>query len=81
MNIKKLIDDYIEINHFEIKYKDKKIKVFYYNKIEIFTSNIIEITSNSEKIKIKGNNLIIETMFKEYLIVGGNIKSIDFVYE
>ena len=80
MDLRKLIDDYIEINHFEIKYKDKKIKVFYYNKIEIFTPNLIEIISNNEKIKIKGNNLVIETMFKEYLIIGGNIKSIDFIY-
>lgn len=78
MNLRNIIDNYIEVNNFEIKYINNKIKVYYYDEIDNFTSNNIVIKYKDKKINIKGKNLAIETMFKEYLIIGGNIKLIEF---
>jgi len=77
MNIKKIIDNYVECNNFEIKIINKKVKVYYYENIESFTSNTIVITSGSDIVKINGKNLVIETMFKEYVVISGNIKSVE----
>lgn len=78
VNIRKIIDDYVECNNFEIKYKDNKVIIYYYDEIENFTSDFIDVKHNNKKIKVKGKDLIIETMFKEYLIISGEIKFIEF---
>ena len=77
MNLRKVLDDYVECNNFEIRYINNKITVFYYDTIENFTSNIIEIKKDNKIIKIKGKNIVIETMFEEYLIINGDISLIE----
>lgn len=77
MNIKKIIDNYVECNTFEIKIIGKKVKVYYYENIESFTSNAVVITSGDDIVKINGKNLVIETMFEEYVVISGNIKSLE----
>lgn len=77
MNIKKIIDNYVECNTFEIKIIGKKVKVYYYENIESFTSNAVVITSGNDIVKIKGKNLVIETMFEEYVVISGNITSLE----
>lgn len=77
MNIKKIIDNYVECNTFEIKIIGKKVKVYYYENIESFTSNTVVITSGNDIVKINGKNLVIETMFEEYAVISGNIKSLE----
>ena len=79
VNIKKIINDYLEFNNFEIKYIDVKVKIYYYDNIENFTSNCIEIKYDDKKLKVKGKNLVIETMFKEYLIISGDVGFIEFL--
>lgn len=78
MNIRNVIDNYIECNNFEVKYINNKLFIYYYNDIKDFSSNEINISYNDKKLIIKGNNLVIETMYKEYLIINGNIKSLEF---
>ena len=78
MNIRNIIDNYTECNNFEIKYQNKKITVFYYDKIETFKDNSIIINYCNNKVEITGSNLIMETMFKEYFMISGNIKGISF---
>ncbi len=78
VDIKKLINDYLECNNFEIKYIDGKVKIYYYDDIENFTSDCIEIKYDDKNLKVKGKNLVIETMFKEYLIISGDIRFIEF---
>lgn len=78
MNLRGVINDYVECNIFEMKYKDNKIYVFFYDKIDFFSSDKIIIVSNDNKYSIIGKNLIIEKMYKEELIITGNIKNITF---
>lgn len=81
MKIKDVINNYIECNNFEIKIINKKVKIYYYSKIEDFSSSMIKIMDNDNFIKIKGDNLVIETMFKEYIVISGKIKSIELGYK
>lgn len=80
MKLKKIIDDYVECNNFEIKIIDRKVKIYYYDNIERFTSNLIEVSSKNDRFIIKGMNLVIETMFKEYMVISGDIKIIELGY-
>ena len=76
MNIKNIINDYVECNNFEIKIKDGKVKIYYYDTIDHFSNNKIIILKNKENFIIEGENLIIETMFDNLIVVGGKIKKI-----
>lgn len=77
LKLRKVIDNYIECNNFEIKIVDRKVKVYYYGNIESFTSSVIVISKDEDVVKIKGKNLVIETMFPEYVVISGNIKSLE----
>ncbi len=77
MSLRKVINDYVECNNFEIKITNKKVKVYYYDNIENFTSSKVTISKDNELINIKGKDLVIETMFKEYLVISGKINSIE----
>lgn len=79
MNFKRIIDDYIECNNFEIKFKDEKIKIYYYDSIKSITNDKIVVKSSSKIVEVIGDNLAIETMFKEFLIIKGSIKKIILV--
>ncbi len=78
MKLKEVIDTYTQCNKFEIQVIDKKVKIYYYDAIENFTSNMILIKNADAIIKIIGKNLVIETMFKEYVIISGKIFKIEF---
>ena len=81
MNIKNIINDYVECNLFEIKYKNKKLYFYYYDKINHFSSSKIEVINNKDKYIVDGSNLIIESMYKEQIIISGNIHNIKMEYE
>lgn len=76
MNIRSIINDYTECNNFEVRILNNKIKIFYYDNIDHFSDNKLVISAKKKKIIIEGSNIIIETMFKEYLIISGMIKNI-----
>ena len=67
MKLKKIIDDYVECNN-------------YYDNIERFTSNLIEVSNKNDRFIIRGKNLVIETMFVEYMVISGDIKMIELGY-
>lgn len=73
MNIRKLVDNYVECNEFEIKIINDKVKVFYYDKISHFSQCKISVVKNNKKIDIEGKNLVIETMFEELIVISGDI--------
>lgn len=77
MKLKRAIDDYVECNIFEVKIIDKKVKIYYYDNIESFTSKLISVSKGKDIIKINGNNLVIETLFPEYMVISGKIKSLE----
>ena len=76
MNIRKLVNDYVECDSYEMIYKDNKLKIYYYDKIEHFSDTKIKVLKLSDLYIIEGNNLAIETMFKEFIIITGKIKKI-----
>ena len=76
MNIKKIINDYVECNEFEIKIIKNKVKIYYYDKVEHFSNEKIIVLKNNDNYIIEGKNLVIETMFEEVLVICGNIKKI-----
>lgn len=77
MKLRKVIDDYVECNNFEIKIINGKVKIYYYDNIESFTSSMIVISSKNGTFKVKGKNLVIETMFEEYMVISGNINALE----
>ena len=76
LNIRNAIDNYTETSIFEMLYKNKKLKVSYYDELLNFKDNVITIIKDNNKYVIKGTNLSIESLFKEYLVIKGNIKDI-----
>ena len=59
MNIRKIVDDYIECNSFEIKIKDKKAWFYYYDTVKNFSNTNIEIIKDNNVYKVKGKKLFI----------------------
>lgn len=76
VNLKRIINDYVECNEFEIKIVKEKVKIYYYDKIEHFSSKKIIVLKDNIKYIVEGNNMIIETMFKEMIIITGDIYKI-----
>lgn len=76
VNLKRIINDYVECNEFEIKIVKEKVKIYYYDKIEYFSSKKIIVLKDNFKYIVEGNNMIIETMFKEMIIITGDIYKI-----
>ena len=76
VNIKKIINDYVECNEFEIKIIKNKVKIYYYDKVEHFSNEKIIVLKKYDNYIIEGKNLVIETMFEEVLVICGNIKKI-----
>lgn len=76
MNINKIINNYTETNNFEINYKNEKLKISYYEDILNFNEKRIDVIGDKKLICVNGNNLIIESLFKEFVIIKGDIKSI-----
>jgi len=76
MNIRRLVNDYVECDSFEMIYKDNKLKIYYYDAIDHFSDAKIKIIKANNKYIVEGNNLAIETMFKEFIIISGKIKKI-----
>lgn len=77
MNLRKLVNDYVECERFEIQIIDGKVKIFYYDSIEGFSNNKIVIKKNNNRYIVKGKKMVIETMFEEYLIISGDIYQIE----
>lgn len=76
VNIKKIINDYVECNEFEIKIINGKVKIYYYDKIEHFSNSKIIVSKNDQKVSVEGKGLVIETMFEELVVIAGNVSQI-----
>lgn len=76
MNVKRIVNDYVECNEFEIKIIRNKVKIYYYDKVEHFSSEKIVISKNNIDYVVDGKNLVIETMFEEIIVISGNVRKI-----
>ena len=77
MDIRKIINDYTECNNFEIRVIDNKVKIFYYDKVIHFSSNKITLEKDNKKYSVLGKKLVIESMYKEVVVIKGIINSIN----
>ena len=73
-----MLNQYVECNDFEVRVVNGKVRVYYYDLVENFSSKRIIIKHKNGKFIINGNSLVIETMFPELLIINGKISSLDF---
>ena len=76
MKIKNIINNYVECNLFEIKIIDDRVKIYYYDKIKHFSNNKIIVSKDNKNYKIEGKNLIVEKLFKELLVIKGDVNKI-----
>ncbi len=75
--INRYINDIVDANTFEISFKNDKLTIYYYDEIKEFKDDVIIILKNNKKLIIKGKKLRIESLYNEYLIIKGNILSIN----
>ena len=75
--INRYINDIVDANIFEISLKNDKLTIYYYDEIKEFKDDVIIILKNNKKLIIKGKKLRIESLYNEYLIIKGNILSIN----
>lgn len=80
MNLRNIINNYSECNLFEIKYHNNKLYIYYYDKVNHFASDKIDVIYNKDKYTVIGKNLIIESINEEEIVIKGNIKSINMGY-
>ena len=76
MGIRNLVNNYAECNEFELKLKEGKINIYYYDKIVNFLNNKISVIKDDKRYDIEGKNLNISTMYQELLIITGIIEKI-----
>ena len=64
-----------------IKIKEGKLQIYYYDDVESFSSDKIIVKKENNIVEIFGDNLVIETMFKEFLVIKGTIKKVTLVQQ
>lgn len=77
MNIHKF-NDYLLEKKFNMNITNNYIEILNYLSIDHFDSNLIIIKYLNGIIKIIGNNLIIKRLLKDFIIVKGDIKKIEW---
>ena len=76
LNIRNIVNEYVECNIFEIRVINEKAIIYYYDMVKHFSSNKIIVISKNKEYSILGKNMVIETMFKDQIIISGEINKI-----
>ena len=71
------INDYVDPKDLEVHIYKSGIYIVNYTLISSFSDSLIEITSEKEKIKIKGSKLIISKLKKDELFICGEISVVE----
>jgi len=79
VQIKERFDNFLYYDDFELIIKNNKIEISNYKNIENFSKNNIKISSKEKIYEINGNDLSINTLFDDYLLINGNIKSVNLI--
>jgi len=77
MNIHKF-NDYLLEKKFNMNITNNYIEVLNYECIDHFDSNSIKIKYLDRIVTIKGNNLIVKRLLKDFIIIKGDIKNIEW---
>lgn len=73
--------EYVKDNEFRFTVFNNRIHVVNYKKINTLNSDYILIESSDRIIAIKGNNLVLNKMLDKEILVIGNVKCIEVIYE
>ncbi|MEG2351633.1 MAG: YabP/YqfC family sporulation protein [Bacilli bacterium] len=76
MDLKRMLDEYAQCNIFEIKIINNETKIYFYDKVDVFSESKIVVISKDKKVTIEGKHLSINEMYKEELTIGGKIEKI-----
>lgn len=71
-----MLDEYAQCNIFEIKIINNETKIYFYDKVDVFSESKIVVISKDKKVTIEGKHLSINEMYKEELTIGGKIEKI-----
>ena len=76
LNIRNIVNEYVEGNIFEIRVINDKAIIYYYDMVKHFSNNKIIVINKNKEYSILGKNMVIETMFKDQIIISGEINKI-----
>ena len=75
------IREYILENEFKITITKNKINVVNYNKIINLTDTEVSLITDGMKVKIYGNNLLLNKLLDREILLTGKISKVEFNYE
>lgn len=73
--------EYVKDEEFRFTVFNDRIHIVNYKKINTLNSDYILIESYDRRIGIKGSNLVLNKMLDGEVLVIGNVKSIEVIYE
>ena len=73
--------EFVKDEEFRFTVFNNRIHIINYKKINTLNSDYILIESDDRRIGIKGNNLVLNKMLDREILVIGNVKSIEVIYE
>lgn len=73
--------EYILENEFKITITKNKINVVNYNKIINLTDTEVSLISDGMKVRIYGNNLLLNKLLDREILLTGKISKVEFNYE
>ena len=71
------LNNYINDNEFRFTVYENKIHILNYKKIISLEDNYISLLSTTNKIIIKGNNLVLNRLLDNEMLINGNISIIE----
>lgn len=73
--------EYIMENEFKITILKDKINIINYDRIINLTDNEVSLKIENTKIKIYGNNLMLNKLLDREVLLTGKVSKVEFIYE
>lgn len=73
--------EYVKDNEFRFTVYNNRIHIVNYIRIDFLTNNELLIIGDDSKIKIKGNNLVLNKLLNKEILIIGKVYSIEVIYE
>ena len=73
--------EFVKDEEFRFTVFNNRIHVVNYKKINTLNSDYILIESDDRRVGIKGSNFVLNKMLDREILVIGNVKSIEVIYE
>ena len=73
--------EYIMENEFKITILKNKINIINYDRIINLTDNEVSLKVENTKIKVYGNNLMLNKLLDREILLTGKVSKVEFIYE